>query len=157
VRRLYIIRHANASHEEHFPSDVYRTLTPKGYAEAVAAASWLNGERKPELLISSPAVRAFSTALVFADILRHDADRILLQTAMYEASCFRILNIIRQTKNADVVALFAHNPGVTDLVNLLCENVINGLKTGAIAVLDIACEWKDADAGKGVLAGLYGN
>jgi phosphohistidine phosphatase len=65
---LYLLRHAEA--EPHRADDVSRKLTGKGEKQARAVGSFLD-ERgiKPEIILTSPVVRARETAMLVAEEL----------------------------------------------------------------------------------------
>ena len=156
--KLYIVRHAKSSHSDHFPGDIYRTLEKKGYEEAMEMVNKFSAVAvKPDLIISSPAVRAFSTALVFALHMNYDTRKITLNPSIYEAdyrTLIRVVNTIDQQFHT--VMLFGHNPGLSDLVNELCNPVISSLPTAGIAELEFSVNnWNDVDAGTAVLKNKY--
>ncbi len=151
---LYIIRHAKASHEDHFPGDFYRTLDKKGYAEGQEMSDWFSGQKNlPKHFISSPAVRAFSTALIFAEQLNYNPDQIQLSYSVYEASSRRLLNVINETDDKHKsVALFGHNPGLSDLVNELCGTTQHNLATSGVAGITLeATSWSKVKGRMGKL------
>ena len=152
--QLYIVRHAKAANEEHFPGDFYRTLDKKGYAEAQKMAS-LFSSSKPGLMISSPAVRAFTTCLIFAEYCNYPMDNIAIRKPVYEASWQMVQNVIAETRDVKSLAIFGHNPGLTDLVNVLCGAVLSNLSTAGIAELKLDIRsWSDIDAGCATLVGV---
>jgi phosphohistidine phosphatase len=151
--KLHIIRHAKASQQDFFPGDFYRTLEKTGYAEASLMASlFISQHNKPEILITSPAIRAYSTCLIFAEKLSVPTDKIILHSSIYEAS---VASLIRVIQEVDVkikeVALFGHNPGFTDLINYICGPVMLNLSTAGIATVQLnALSWPQVgkDTGK---------
>ncbi len=97
----------------------------------------------PDLVVSSPAVRALATAELFAEELT-TADDIQLFEELYAADSSDILDVIRQLPaDADHVVIVGHNPSLEELAFLLLKNEVD-LKPGACIhlVLDID-RWKD--------------
>ena len=151
---LYIIRHAKTSHEQFFPGDFYRTLDPKGYKEAQVMAGFLSGKNDlPQLFISSTAIRAYSTALLFAKQLNYLPENILLKDAIYDAPLNRLYKVLQETNDDHhSVALFGHNPGFTDLLNDLCGFTIDNLPTSGIACISFKNKnWSSLNSGDGKL------
>ena len=153
-RKLYIIRHAQASKESFFPGDFFRTLDKAGYKESEEMASWFASEETiPELLISSTAIRAFSTSLVFAKHLHYPSEKILLKDAVYDASPEKLYRVISETEDKfKSIAIFGHNPGFTDLLNDLCGFTIDNLPTAGIASVSLQIKsWSKLRSGDGKL------
>lgn len=152
AHQLHIVRHAKASAQDYFPGDFYRTLEKPGYAEAGAIAAEFSGiETKPTLLISSPAIRAFTTCLIFAEKLSYPLNKVVLNNSIYEATHQKLLRVIHELDDSSSnVAMFGHNPGLTDLVNFLCGPVLHNLPTAGVVTIDLdITSWKEADAVKG--------
>jgi phosphohistidine phosphatase len=62
---LYILRHADAV--DRAPSDAQRQLTPKGLAQANRVAAFLKPpDRRPDIVVTSPFIRARQTAAAIA-------------------------------------------------------------------------------------------
>ena len=153
-RTLYIIRHAQASKESFFPGDFFRTLDKSGYKESEEMASWFASEETiPELLISSTAIRAFSTALVFAKHLHYATEKILLKEAVYDASLHNLYRVLSETEDKfKSIAIFGHNPGFTDLLNDLCGFSIDNIPTTGIASVSLQNKsWSKISSGEGKL------
>ena len=68
---LYILRHADAV--DRAPTDALRELTPKGLSQASRVAAFLRPlERRPEIVLTSPFVRARQTAAAIAKACKVD-------------------------------------------------------------------------------------
>jgi phosphohistidine phosphatase len=68
--KLYVLRHANAEDRdaEKYPDDVLRPLTPKGIETARKVATWVKSRNMiPDIILTSPAIRAFDTAKICAE------------------------------------------------------------------------------------------
>ena len=64
MKRLYLVRHAKSSWEEPGGSDIDRPLLEKGIKRTQKVICFLKDHGvKIDLMISSPAVRAFQTAI----------------------------------------------------------------------------------------------
>lgn len=66
--RLYLLRHAEA--EPHRADDFTRRLTDKGRRQALTVGGFLKGrELTPDLILTSPVLRASETAAIVAEAL----------------------------------------------------------------------------------------
>ena len=75
-----------------------------------------------ELIISSPANRAQTTASFFAKELNIPTDQIHFNASIYEASVGSLMRIVQALPDhAEHVMLFGHNPGFSELAYYLCD------------------------------------
>ena len=120
-RRLTLVRHAKADTSLPGQPDWDRVLDRRGQQDAPEMARRLRSRRlKPDLILSSPAVRALSTASIMARELKVPADRIAQDERLYLADPKRILEVLHELGgDARHVMVFAHNPGITDCANRL--------------------------------------
>ena len=106
----------------------------------------------PNLIVSSPAKRAITTAGLIADEIGYERDQIVANDVLYSAFPDDTLKIIRGTPaSAQSVMIFGHNPTMTDLVNRLSDFTIDNVPTCGMfcARFDVG-EWVDVAEGKGV-------
>jgi phosphohistidine phosphatase len=110
---------------------------------------------QPDLILSSPAVRALSTASIMARELKVPADRIAQDERLYLADPKRILEVIRELGgDARHVMVFGHNPGITDCANRLsaCDH-IDALPTcGVFTACFAVADWSQVDWESGLEA-----
>ena len=139
TKMLYLLRHAKSGHEEHIGNDIERHLSVKGYKEAEEQAALFNrNHKKPERIISSPGIRAFTTALIFAKHLSYDLTKIKINLSIYEAGIQQLLYVIYELDDQYQSAmLVGHNPGFTYLTNALCGNVMDDLPTAGMAAIQL--------------------
>jgi phosphohistidine phosphatase len=121
MRRLTLVRHAKADTPLSGQQDWDRVLDRRGQHDAPEMARRLRSRKlKPDLILSSPAVRALSTASIMARELKVPADRIAQDERLYLADPKRILEVVHELGgDAKHVMVFAHNPGITDCANRL--------------------------------------
>lgn len=154
MRILTIIRHAKSSWEQEGLHDFERPLNERGRRDAPAMAARLKQSAQiPELLVSSPALRAITTARVFADGLGISTDAIQLQAKIYEASASTLLQVIRDLDDQySHAAIFGHNPGLSDLARKLAHCDFDELPTcGMVQISLPANYWRDVSASSGEL------
>jgi phosphohistidine phosphatase len=137
VKNLFLIRHAKSSWAELGAKDFDRVLDERGHRDAPNMAKILRGMGiMPDLIVSSPAKRAITTAQYFAKELGIPFEKIDLQPDIYEASESDLLHVIRQiSDSAQVVLLFGHNPTLTYFPNRYSEDLIDNVPTCGIVQL----------------------
>src|SRR6478735_7074313 len=86
-RYLYLLRHAQSADKQTGQTDKDRVLTPVGVAEAKAVGFFFKENAlKPELIITSSAMRAKTTALEVARILSYEEAKVEATDDLYEAT-----------------------------------------------------------------------
>ena len=121
MRRLTLVRHAKSDMGLPGQQDWDRVLNRRGQQDAPEMARRLRGRKfKPDLILTSPAVRALSTASIMARELKVPAERIAQDERLYLADAKVIFEVMRELGgDARHVMLFGHNPGITDCANKL--------------------------------------
>ncbi len=114
-KRLTLVRHAKSDWSDPSLSDFDRPLNARGERDAPEmAARLVTAGLLPTLMISSPALRALTTAGVFADAFGSPRKRIRQADEAYLASPGELLEVIRSRGgSAGHVMLFGHNPGIS--------------------------------------------
>jgi phosphohistidine phosphatase len=147
MKKLFLIRHAKSDWENLDLKDIERPLNTRGYANA----NDMSNQRgiKPDLIISSPAVRAYSTALLFARNLNYNANTIILKQELYEATVNDYVSVFSEIDNKyDAVMLFGHNPTISNLVGQLTQSSNILMPTCCIAGINFdAKNWKEIKIG----------
>ena len=154
MRTLTIIRHAKSSWEQEGLHDFERPLNERGRRDAPVMASRLkHAAALPDLLLSSPALRAITTARIFAQALGISPEAIQLQAKIYEASVSTLLQIVRGLDDQYAhIALFGHNPGLSELSRKLAHCDFDELPTCGMVQISLPVEhWRDVSANSGQL------
>jgi phosphohistidine phosphatase len=123
MKKLIFVRHGKAEDLAADVPDSERSLTGKGKAVSRSMAMKMaERENLPGILISSPALRALETALIFAAVYKIAPEKILLNSKLYYKMNFSSLLEILSSVSEDTatVTLFGHNPSLTDLADNLC-------------------------------------
>jgi len=138
TRTLTLIRHAKSSWKDAALGDFERPLNKRGRENAP-----LMGRRLKEagirfdLVISSPALRAITTARMITAELGYSEHSLIEEPRLYGATVSELLDIVhRLPDERSRVALVAHNPGLTEFCNYLCDENIANLPTCGIAGID---------------------
>lgn len=134
---ICFLRHAEAEHDAE--SDFERQLTPKGTEQAAKAGKFLiRAGISPDLIITSPVVRARQTASIVSKAL--DADLVearWLACGMKPETCLREI-AVHSTKVA--ILLVGHEPdfsaAIAELVGLPDPSALNICKA-SLTVIDL--------------------
>ena len=146
-KTLLIIRHAKSSWDIGTITDFERPLNERGKKDAPEMASRLKKRNiKVDVFVSSPAKRAKKTAELFCTTFHHPADSIQLISKLYHAGETVFFEVVASLDNsANTVAIFSHNPGITEFANLLTDKTrIDNMPTCSIfAVKVFTNNWAD--------------
>ena len=139
MKTLYIVRHAKSSWDDPDLSDEERPLLEKGVKKTHKVIEYLNGHHiRPDLILSSPAVRAFETAKLIAKGVRYPGEKITIMPEIYHFDSAHILRELQGlSDDIQSVMIVGHNPGVTQLAGHLLGKELEWLPTSAIAGIDI--------------------
>ncbi len=152
MKTLLVVRHAKSSWANFGEADFDRSLNDRGKRDAPEMAMRLvNRNIRVDAFVSSPAKRAKMTCEAFCEVYRADKSAIVLIDKLYHAPGHVFYEVISELETiANSVAIFSHNPGITDFVNTLTNTSIDNMPTCAVfAVQADVKEWKDFDrAGK---------
>ena len=114
--KLLLVRHASAvPRGAAGVSDDERPLTPSGKIKFRLAASGLTRiVRRPDVLLTSPLVRARATAEIAARAFKHVEPR--LEPALADESVEGVLLALKMQPRGATVALIGHEPGLSALL-----------------------------------------
>lgn len=158
MKSLFIIRHAKSSWANMSQRDIERPLNKRGKRDAPFMAKLLKQTGvNPDLIVSSPANRAFTTASFFAEVYGINADDIQKEPKIYDAFPSDILDIIREFSDKNnTVLLFGHNPTFTSVANMFSESMISNMPTCSIVKIEADIEkWSDFSARNGTLTQFH--
>lgn len=144
MKTLLLIRHAKSSLELD-TTDFDRPLNKRGKADAPMMAKRLHNKMTElSIILSSPAVRAFTTAKYFAEEYGIRNKDIIVVPLLYLAKPEVYKTVIEVLDDALThVAIFGHNPGITDFANSLTNVQVDDMPTCAIyTVQSMASKWK---------------
>ena len=122
TRRLTLLRHGKAQSIDACAEDFERTLTRRGCIEAQEMAMRIvHRDLIPDLILVSPAERAWATAEIIADACELDAEA--------NAMCARVVPRARPIPTWRLLArrdaalrhilICGHNPGLSDIASRL--------------------------------------
>lgn len=142
MKTLYIIRHAKSDWEDAELHDIERPLAERGLRDAkIMAGLFKEKGIVPDRMISSPALRAFSTCRIFSDIIGFDNKDIAIDQILYFGNIAEIINMLQtQVSSANSICIFGHNPTFSLLASVLCEEFSAEMPTCCIVALQFDIE-----------------
>jgi phosphohistidine phosphatase len=154
--RLTLVRHAKTEPGRSGQEDWHRALEPRGQRDAPEMGRRLRGRGlKPDLILSSPAVRAISTATMFARELGVPAARIVEDERLYLAQPKDLLKVVRELgEKTPHLMIVGHNPGISEFADRLsAERSVDTMPTCAVYTLEFELSsWSELDWSTGVNA-----
>ena len=142
MKTLYLLRHAKSSWSFDELSDQERPLNDRGRDDAPLMGQALAKRRIcPDVIVSSPAVRAMSTAVLVAREMQYPHDKIVVESGIYGADVDDFLTIIKDLPaSAGSALVVGHNPTITETANALSPSSLNEMPTAAVVCLRFECE-----------------
>lgn len=144
---MLVIRHAKSSWDIGTLSDFDRSLNDRGKRDAPMMAERIKDRNiLIDAFVASPAKRAKKTAECFIETYGRNKEDIIFIPQLYHAGTdvfFEVTETLNDQLNT--VAIFSHNPGITDFVNLLIKNVrLDNMPTcGVFAIKLKDKSWKN--------------
>jgi phosphohistidine phosphatase len=134
MKTLFLVRHAKSSWDDPALDDKERPLDARGKRDAPKVGKRLaKAGAKADLMLSSPAKRALTTARTIAKELGYKRKKIVVVDRLYAAEADVVLDVIQRLgKEAECVMLFGHNPELTELAHRLSSKITR-MPTCAVA------------------------
>jgi len=134
MKTLFLIRHAKSSWGDTALPDEDRPLNDRGRRDAPKMGERLaKRDVKPDLILSSPAMRAVKTAEIIAKKLDYRRKDIVVDDRLYAVGADDLLDVIHKLSDKlDRVMLFGHNPELTELAHRLSSKITH-MPTCAVA------------------------
>lgn len=151
MKTIFLNRHAKSSWDNPELDDFDRPLNQRGKTDApIMASKFYEREKTIDLLVSSPAKRAFSTAKKFAKAFGIKKKDIQRDKNIYDASIPQLLKVINKLDDSkDRIMIFGHNTTFSEMVGYLCGyNVF--MATCAVVRIDFEIDsWEEVSQGNG--------
>lgn len=153
---VYLIRHGIAIDREEpdCPPDAERPLTKKGIEKAQLVMTGIRElGAKPDLILSSPLVRAWQTAEIAAKALHYPKEKIQRTEALLpEADPAALMKELARMK-AEQLLCTGHAPHMDEFIAHATgtRRSFTALKKAGVACI----EFEEAAAGGGILIALY--
>ena len=150
MKTLYMVRHAKSSWK-HDVIDHQRPLKGRGKRDCKLVSEKVKQDVKPpQLIISSDANRALSTAKYFKEVFNISDKKFKTDHDLYDFGGQNVMRIIKELDDSlDKVMIVGHNHAFTSIVNMLGDDHINNVPTCGFIVLEFEVDsWKDVKSGK---------
>jgi phosphohistidine phosphatase len=147
MKSLYLLRHAKSRWCEPGLSDRERPLANRGLQDAPMMGERFNARgENVDRIISSPALRACTTAELFAETAGFSPAEVVVEPDLYFLGSGSIEDVIlNQDDQLQSIILVFHNPDITHFVNSIDYEVnIDNVPTSGLIKLDCDIEhWRD--------------
>lgn len=146
------MRHAKSSWDTPGLNDSERPLNSRGKKNAPFMGKLLKGKNEiPDLIISSPAKRAYSTAKRIAEEVSYPGKKIFKEEKLYMADTGEFLSVIGNTlQNINKLMLISHNSGITRFANFISGENLDNIPTAGIVRIDFDMDsWNQITETKG--------
>jgi len=140
MKTLFLLRHAKSSWDNHGLTDFERPLNERGLKAAPTIGRYMKRENiKPEIIISSPAVRARETAELVIEASEINVE-LRFDEKIYSATWLDLLRVIAGIEDEKAsVLLIGHNPGFEETVYRLTDKRIT-MPTAALIKMNLDIE-----------------
>lgn len=139
--KLYLVRHAIAEDSAVYEDDSLRPLTEKGRErmKKIAAALREIGVG-PDLIVSSPYVRASQTAVILAKTLKYREQIVYSDLLAPMGEAGDMIGEIKEKYSVDELMLVGHEPSLSSLAGVLLAGSVGiaiNLKKGGVCCLSM--------------------
>jgi phosphohistidine phosphatase len=145
MKTLFLMRHAKSSWKESNIPDHDRPLNRRGKHDAPLMGRLLRDQKMNlDLIISSTALRAETTANLIAKAVRYKG-KIILDKSIYNAEPTDLLTLLSNSSDEyNNILLVGHNPTVEETVQMITNSPEITMATCAIAHLTLSIDtWTD--------------
>ena len=151
MREIWLLRHGKSKWPSGI-SDFDRPLAGRGKDACTLMSNWmLDHDLVPDVVISSPAKRAKSTARRVCKGIGVDVGAIRYDESIYEAPVSNLVKALQGLPNdARRVLMVGHNPGFEGVIQFLCERY-EIMPTAAFARMQFDGDWGELARGSATL------
>ena len=150
MKQLILIRHAKSSWR-HNVIDHKRPLSNRGFNDAQIISNHLSSSNlKVELVLSSDATRAKTTANIIVSNLGINQELFSLDHDLYDFSGENLIKTIKNCENEiGCLMVFGHNHAITAFVNSFGDKYIENVPTCGVVIIEFDINnWKNINKGK---------
>jgi phosphohistidine phosphatase len=154
MKTLYLVRHAKSSWKYPNLDDFERPLNKRGRKNAPFMGKILKRLKvSPDLIISSPANRAATTARAVAAKIDYPLENIRYSESIYVFSEGTLIQVVKHIDDDVINAMVVgHNPALNGLANYLGDQPISNIPTAGIYCLDLnVASWTEIRQNCGLL------
>ncbi|MBT8283769.1 MAG: histidine phosphatase family protein [Flavobacteriaceae bacterium] len=150
MKQLIMVRHGKSSWDLGV-EDRDRPLKERGVKDAHKVSRHFGAfSVKPDMVFSSPAIRALHTCVIFLRVMKIPYQKFSLADGLYVFSGNELLDFLRDLPDSqDKIMIFGHNHAFTEIVNELGDVHIDNVPTTGLVHLSFNIrQWKDIKRGK---------
>lgn len=154
MKTLYLLRHAKSSWDDPELKDFERPLAERGLRDIPKmAARFRQRGDTVGCVITSPALRAKTTAKMIADQIGFPADEIFSSPELYFAGAGMFLKAVGLLdEHCQSAMLVGHNPAITEFANGVCDGRIDHIPTCGLLKLQFPVQhWEEIQEASGEL------
>ena len=157
LKKIFLIRHAEASLPDGATKDFDRSLTAAGTRDATHLGQYLAKKNLlPDVFLSSSSLRTTQTAEEIAIQLRYENNKIQFKERLYEPSVRELLSEINQLNHGNTAIMVTHNPSVTYLAEYLSGDPIGNMSPASCVEIDFAVDnWSEISENSGEIINIY--
>jgi len=140
MKTILLLRHAKSSWKEEGLRDHTRPLNKRGLRDAPRMGALIEEQQlRPEMILSSSAVRAIRTAEAVAEVCGAEMPLVKHEELYLATSAAYIETTRYLAESFHRILLVGHNPGISDLLNQLtgCDAL---MPTAALAQIELPIE-----------------
>jgi phosphohistidine phosphatase len=154
MKTMFFIRHGKSNWKIPSLTDRERPLNDRGKRDAPFMARLLQ-ERgvKPDVIISSPAVRAMTTTRFISRELLYPQERVVIDESLYLGTVEDLLSVVHSIQNSvNVAMIVGHNPALTLCADLLSGRDPDNIPTCGVVCIELHSErWDEVNRGSGTI------
>jgi phosphohistidine phosphatase len=139
MKTLYLVRHAKSSWKYPNLDDFERPLNKRGRKNAPFMGKVLKKLKvAPDLVISSPANRAATTARIIAAAVNYPLENIRYSEAIYDFSENALIHVVKQVDDTmNKAMVVGHNPAINGLANYIGDQPISNIPTCGVFCVEL--------------------
>lgn len=149
MKKIFFIRHAKSSWGDIMLRDFDRPLNTRGLNDAPFMAEYLKNKiSNIDMIVSSPANRAWSTATYFAESFDIKTENVLKWKSLYEGipeDYYELLTGI--SEEANKIIILGHNPAISYIAATPGSRYFN-VSTCGIVEMSFQGDWSEFDANR---------
>ena len=146
MKTIYLMRHAKSTWEFPELKDEERPLVEKGIKRTKKIIKFLNVKNvKPDVIISSHAVRAQETAKIMAKGLDSPLNEIVIDEKIYESNIENLFNVVYGIPDdKNTMIMIGHNPTITNFANYFLAEYVDYMPTSGVVCVEFETDkWNE--------------
>ena len=146
MKTLYLLRHAKSSWDDPELKDLERPLADRGIRDIPKMASRFQQRGDTvDCVVTSPALRAKTTAKMVADQIGFPPDEVASNPEFYFAGVGMFMKVVSLLDaNCQSAMLVGHNPTITEFADGICYGRIDRIPTCGLLKLQFPVQdWEE--------------